>query len=129
MSRTRRNPGSLGPYVDGYHARLVELGYSTVSVTRSLTALGYLGRWMDRQDIAVERLNDNLVRGVPGRSGQTARAPGVCWRYVIVGAPATQWGDRSRARGSRSSHVSLTPHESYRHPALRAAPRFCCVAD
>jgi len=29
---------------------LFELGYSSVSVTRALTALGDLGRWMARED-------------------------------------------------------------------------------
>src|SRR5690349_13896285 len=46
VSGTRRKPGRLGPYVDGYRARLLQLGYSPLSVTPSLTALGHLGRWM-----------------------------------------------------------------------------------
>jgi hypothetical protein len=44
MSGSRRRPGRLGPYVDGYRARLLELGYEPASVTRSLGALGHLGR-------------------------------------------------------------------------------------
>jgi len=46
MSGSRRRPGRLGPYVDGYRARLLELGYepANASVTRSLGALGHLGR-------------------------------------------------------------------------------------
>jgi hypothetical protein len=31
MSGTRRNPGPLGPYVDGYRARLLELGYAPLA--------------------------------------------------------------------------------------------------
>jgi site-specific recombinase XerD len=62
VSGTRRKPGPLGPYVDGYRVRLLELGYSPVSVTRPLTALGYLGRWMERQDVDVERLTDGVLK-------------------------------------------------------------------
>lgn len=45
MSKSRRKPGPLGPYVEGYRAWLLELGYAPLSVTRSLTALGHLGGW------------------------------------------------------------------------------------
>jgi site-specific recombinase XerD len=62
MSGSRRRPGRLGPYVDGYRARLLELGYSPLSATRSLTALGYLGRWMDREDVVVEQLDDDVLK-------------------------------------------------------------------
>ena len=62
MSGSRRRPGRLGPYVDGYRARLLELGYSPLSATRSLTALGYLGRWMDREDVDVEQLDDDVLK-------------------------------------------------------------------
>ena len=43
MSGTRRKPGPLGPYVGGYRSWLLELGYSPLTVTHSLTALGHLG--------------------------------------------------------------------------------------
>lgn len=62
MSGSRRRPGRLGSFVDGYRARLLELGYSPLSVTRSLTALGYLGRWMDREDVDVEQLDDDVLK-------------------------------------------------------------------
>jgi site-specific recombinase XerD len=62
VSGTRRKPGRLGPYVDGYRARLLELGYSPLSVTHSLTALGHLGRWMAREDFDVDRLDADAVR-------------------------------------------------------------------
>jgi integrase len=61
MSGTRRKPGPLGPYVEGHRARLLELGYLPLSVTRSLTALGHLGRWMAREDVAVDRLDGAAV--------------------------------------------------------------------
>jgi site-specific recombinase XerD len=62
VSQTRRRPGRLGPHVEGYRARLLELGYSPLSVTRSLTALGHLGRWMEREDVDAGRLDADAVR-------------------------------------------------------------------
>jgi site-specific recombinase XerD len=61
VSGTRRKPGRLGPYVEGYRARLLELGYSPLSVTRSLTALGHLGRWMEREGVDVDQLDADAV--------------------------------------------------------------------
>jgi site-specific recombinase XerD len=40
---------------------LLELGYSRDVVTRSLTALGHLGRWMAREGVDVEQLDDDAV--------------------------------------------------------------------
>jgi hypothetical protein len=61
MSGSRRKPGRLGLYVEGYRARLRELGYSSLSVTHSLITLGHLGRWMDRHDVDVGRLDSGAV--------------------------------------------------------------------
>ena len=47
--------------MEGYRARLLELGYSPLSVTRSLTALGHLGRWMEREDVDVDQLDADAV--------------------------------------------------------------------
>ena len=55
-TRTRRNPGPLGPFVCGYRVWLSEHGYSSVAVVRSLTALGHLGRWIDRENLAIDQL-------------------------------------------------------------------------
>lgn len=41
---------------------MLELGYSPLSVTRSLTALGHLGRWMAREDVDVGQLDDRAVK-------------------------------------------------------------------
>jgi hypothetical protein len=62
MSGSRRRPGQLGPYVEGYRARLLELGYSPGSVTRSLGALGHLGRWMDSRDIDAKQLDGEVLK-------------------------------------------------------------------
>ena len=48
MSGSRRKPGPLGPFVDGYGAWLVGRGYSPSVVVRSLVTLGHLGRWLER---------------------------------------------------------------------------------
>jgi site-specific recombinase XerD len=47
--------------VEGYGARLLKLGYSPLSVTRSLTALGHLGRWMERENVDVDQLDAAAV--------------------------------------------------------------------
>lgn len=62
MSGSRRRPGRLGPYVEGYRARLLELGYSPGSVTRSLGTLGHLGRWMDSREIDAEQLDGEVLK-------------------------------------------------------------------
>lgn len=62
MSGTRRKPGPLGPFVEGYRDRLLELGYSPLSVTRSLIVLGHLGRWMDRGEFAVDDLGGEVLK-------------------------------------------------------------------
>ena len=46
MVGTRRQPGGLGPYVDGYRSRLVLLGYTSETTRGMLKVLGQLGRWM-----------------------------------------------------------------------------------
>jgi hypothetical protein len=56
MSGSRRKPGPLGPFVEGYRAWLLGRGYSPSVVIRSLITLGHLGRWMERDALAVEQL-------------------------------------------------------------------------
>jgi hypothetical protein len=61
MSGSRRKPGPLGPFVDGYRAWLLGRGYSPSVVIRSLIALGHLGRWMEREALAVDQLTAAAV--------------------------------------------------------------------
>ena len=61
MSGSRRRPGRLGSHVDGYRAWLFDRGYSSGSVTRSLGALGHVGRWMDRHDVDVGELDSDVL--------------------------------------------------------------------
>jgi site-specific recombinase XerD len=53
MSGTRRKPGRLGPFVDGYRVWLLEAGYTPKTARWMLRDLSRLGRWMDTQDIQV----------------------------------------------------------------------------
>jgi hypothetical protein len=48
--------------VEGYRIPLLELGYSPLRVTRSLTATGHLGRWMQREELDVGQLNADAVK-------------------------------------------------------------------
>jgi site-specific recombinase XerD len=63
MSGSRRNPGALGPFVDGYRAWLLGRGYSPSVVTRSLITLGHLGRWLEGKALAVDHLTAEAVSG------------------------------------------------------------------
>src|SRR3954451_1997010 len=61
MSGSRRKPGPLGPFLDGYRAWLVGRGYSPSVVVRSLVTLGHLGRWLERNALAVDQLTAEAV--------------------------------------------------------------------
>jgi hypothetical protein len=61
MSGSRRKPGPLGPFVEGYRAWLLARGYSPSGVIRSRIALGHLGRWMERDALAVDQLTAEPV--------------------------------------------------------------------
>jgi integrase/recombinase XerD len=63
VSGSRRKPGPLGPFVDGYRAWLVGRGYSPSVVVRSLVTLGHLGRWLERNAVAVDELTAGAVSG------------------------------------------------------------------
>jgi site-specific recombinase XerD len=56
MSGTRRRPGRLGPFVDGYGVWLLEAGYTPQTVRGMLKDLGSLGRWMDAEGVEVGAL-------------------------------------------------------------------------
>jgi site-specific recombinase XerD len=56
MSVTRRRPGRLGPFVEGYRAWLLEAGYTPQTVRAMLKELGNLGRWMDSEGVEIGAL-------------------------------------------------------------------------
>jgi hypothetical protein len=61
MSGSRRKPGPLGPFVEGYRGWLLERGYAPSVVIRSLGTLGHLGRWMERDALEVDQLSNERV--------------------------------------------------------------------
>jgi hypothetical protein len=61
MSGSRRKPGPLAPFVAGYRVWLLERGYAPSVVIRSLVTLGHLGRWMERDALAVDQLSNERV--------------------------------------------------------------------
>jgi hypothetical protein len=72
MSGTRRKPGLLGPYVEGYSAWLVRRGHTALTARNMLKEFGQVGRWL-----AVEAW----------RSGSCQRK---VWlhSWLLVGGPA-----------------------------------------
>ena len=64
MSVTRRRPGRLGPFVDGYRVWLLEAGYTPKTVRMMLRDLSRLGRWMDAEDVADRRADRHRCRVV-----------------------------------------------------------------
>jgi hypothetical protein len=77
MSGTRRKPGRLGPFVDGYREWLLELGYSPSWVRQLLKDLGHLGRWMSVEDVDAARLNADRIGAFLADPG-AARRKHVC---------------------------------------------------
>jgi hypothetical protein len=79
MSGTRRKPGRMGPHIDGFRARLLELGYTTGSVTNALKVVGQLGRWMADTNPEASQLNESWIdafissRRACGTRGQNGR--------------------------------------------------------
>ena len=79
MPGTRRKPGRLGPFVDGYRSRLVGLGYTPSSVRNVLKEFSQLGRWMASSDITASQLSAARVEEFlqTRRAGGHQRVPGV----------------------------------------------------
>lgn len=61
MSGTRRKPGLMGPYVDGFRVRLLELGYTPGTVRGLLKDVGQLGRWMAVDGVEVAQLAEGSI--------------------------------------------------------------------
>jgi site-specific recombinase XerD len=79
MAGTRRKPGRLGAYVDGYRSRLLSLGYTPGTVRGQLKVLGQLGRWMASEGVEPAQLNaDRLAAFLAARRVEGhARVPSV----------------------------------------------------
>jgi site-specific recombinase XerD len=57
MSGTRRKPGRLGPFVEGYRAWLQAREYTPGTTRNMLKELGVLGRWMSERDVELGQLD------------------------------------------------------------------------
>lgn len=61
MSGTRRKPARMGPHIEGFGARLLELGYTPGTVRGLLKDVGQLGRWMASEDVEASQLTSALI--------------------------------------------------------------------
>jgi site-specific recombinase XerD len=76
----------MGPFVEGYRTRLLELGYTPGTVRGMLKVLGQLGRWMESEGLKPERLDAAAIEAF-----RTARRAGGDRRVATTGeiAPLT----------------------------------------
>lgn len=61
MPGTRRKPGRLGLYIEGFKRWLLASGYTPGTVVIILWEAGRLGRWMDGEDIDVGGLDVEVI--------------------------------------------------------------------
>lgn len=80
MSGTRRKPGRLGPFVEGYRVRLLGLGYTPQTVRGMLKVLGQLGRWMASEGLEAGQVDDAAIEAF-----RAARRAGGDRRVASVG--------------------------------------------
>lgn len=78
MSGTRRKPGRMHAHVEGFQARLLELGYTPGTVRDMLKTVGRLGRWMASTDVEPSQLDEASIDAFRAalRAGGTRRVPG-----------------------------------------------------
>lgn len=79
MSGTRRRPGRLGPFVEGYRTWLLEAGYTPQTVRFMLRYLGRLGRWMESESVEIGALDVAAIESflAEWRAGGGYRVPTV----------------------------------------------------
>ena len=61
MSGTRRKPGELGPYVEGYREWLTQRGYTSSTIRQMLKDLGQVGQWMSREALTTSQLDEDTM--------------------------------------------------------------------
>jgi integrase/recombinase XerD len=66
MKGPYRHDGPLAPCVGGYRDWLLGRGYTPSSTVHALTALGHLGRWIEREGIGVDQLDEAAARRFVG---------------------------------------------------------------
>ncbi len=75
MSGTRRKPGELGPFVEGYRCRLLALGFTPGTIRGQLKVLGQLGRWCSEQGVAAEQLDARHLESIRAAREAAGLAP------------------------------------------------------
>ena len=79
MGTTRRKPGALGPFVEGYSGWLARRGHTSLTTRNMLKEFGQLGRWMAVKHVGVEQLSEQhliKLRAYRRRAGYR-RIPGL----------------------------------------------------
>ncbi len=79
MSGTRRKPGAMGPFIDDFEVRLLDLGYTPNTVRNTLKEVGQLGRWMNVKGLDASQLTSAslLEFATAARSDGRRRIPTV----------------------------------------------------
>jgi hypothetical protein len=92
---TRRKPGRLGLYIEGFKQWLLASGYTPGTVVIILWEAGRLGRWMDGEDIDVGGLDVEVITAFLA----ALRAAG-CAAFRACGASGRCWPCEARACSS-----------------------------
>ena len=61
MPGTRRKPGLLGPYVEGYSAWLDRRGHTALTARNMLKEFGQVGRWLAVEGVEVRQLSEEFL--------------------------------------------------------------------
>ncbi len=79
MAGTRRKPGAMGPFIDDFEVRLLNLGYTPNTVRNTLKEVGQLGRWMSAKGLDASQLTSAslLEFATAARSDGRRRIPTV----------------------------------------------------
>ncbi len=83
MSGTRRKPGELGPYIEGYREWLTQRGYTTLTVRNMLTDLGQVGQWMSCEALVTAQLDEDVMLSFSATSQTNGRCRGLGPRAML----------------------------------------------
>src|SRR5262245_26900875 len=86
MSGTRRKPGRLGPFVEGYRAWLSAREFRPGPARNMLKELGVLGRWMTERGVEPGQLDAVGIEAflVARRAGGQRRVPSLRAMHPLV---------------------------------------------
>jgi site-specific recombinase XerD len=85
VSGTRRKPGRLGPFVEGYRAWLVEREYTPQTTRGMLKELGALGRWMTERGVEPGELDAAAIGAfLAARRAARRRVPSLRAMHPLV---------------------------------------------